>query len=63
MLIARNASKLVTMTSVVSSHEILDRDLTLANLNTKRYIRNSFTTQASKTIAAAIFGSRLDFYN
>ena len=37
LIITPSSSKLVTMTSVVSSHEISDHDLTLTNLNTKRY--------------------------
>ena len=37
LTITPSSSKLVTMTSVVSSHEISDHDLTLTNLNTKRY--------------------------
>ena len=37
LIITPSSSKLVTVTSVVSSHEISDHDLTLTNLNTKRY--------------------------
>ena len=37
LIITPSSSKLVAITSVVSSHEISDHDLTLANLNTKRY--------------------------
>ena len=37
LIITPSSSKLVTVTSVVSSYEISDHDLTLANLNTKRY--------------------------
>ena len=37
LIITPSSSKLVTLTSVVSSHEISDHDLTLTNLNTKRF--------------------------
>ena len=37
LIITPSSSKLVTTTSVVSSHEISDHDLTCTNLNTKRY--------------------------
>ena len=37
LIITPSSSKLVTVTSVISSHEISDHDLTLPNLNTKRY--------------------------
>ena len=37
LIITPSSSKLVTVTSVVSSHEISYHDLTLTNLNTKRY--------------------------
>ena len=37
LIITPSSSKLVTVTSVVSSHEISDHDLTLTNLNTKCY--------------------------
>ena len=37
LIITPSSSKLVTVTSVVGSHEISDHDLTLTNLNTKRY--------------------------
>ena len=37
LIITPSSSRLVTVTSVVSSHEISDHDLTLTNLNTKRY--------------------------
>ena len=37
LIITPTSSKLVTTTSVVSSHEISDHDLTCTNLNTKRY--------------------------
>ena len=33
------------------------------HIHALRHIRASPTTEASKTIAAAIVGSRLDFYN
>ena len=37
LIITPSSSKLVIDASVVSSHEISDHDLTLTNLNTKRY--------------------------
>ena len=37
LIITPSSSKLVTVTSVISSHEISDHDLTLTDLNTKRY--------------------------
>ena len=37
LIITPSSSKLVTITSVVSSHEISDHDLTLANLNPKHH--------------------------
>ena len=68
-IITPSLSKLVTVTSVVSSHEISDHDLTLTNLKTRRYkaqhkaIFRLLTKESLLTLVHAFITSRVDHCN